>query len=251
MITSAIDVDIHKPLEVAGATVHINTIWATIVAGLLVLVSGFFVRWRLSSGVPGRLQLLWETVISAVERQVDRSIGPAGRRIVPLAVTLFFFVVTANWLALIPTGSHEHLPAPTADINLTLALAAFVIILVHVASIRTRGLKEYLRHYTRPAWWLLPINLIEELVKPATLALRLFGTAFASALVLILVGELFPLSVAPVPIALWKIFDMAVGVVQAFIFALLTLLYFESAMGREDDEQDTDHADEQRAAEAR
>jgi F-type H+-transporting ATPase subunit a len=78
------------------------------------------------------------------------------------------------------------------------------------------------------------MNVIEELVKPVTLALRLFGTTFASALVLILIAELFPVAVAPVPIALWKIFDMAVGVVQAFIFALLTLLYFESAMRREE-----------------
>jgi F-type H+-transporting ATPase subunit a len=248
VIAGAIDVNIHKPLEVAGTTLHINTIWATIVAGLFVLASGFFVRWRLTSGVPGRLQLLWETVISAVERQVERNIGPAGRRIVPLAVTLFLFLVTANWLALVPTGSPEHLPAPTADVNLTLALALFVIILVHVAAIRATGLKGYLRRYTRPAWWLLPMNVVEELVKPVTLALRLFGTTFASALVLILIAELFPVAVAPVPIALWKIFDMAVGVVQAFIFALLTLLYFESAMRR--DEQAAERTDAATAAEA-
>jgi F-type H+-transporting ATPase subunit a len=234
-IAGAIDIDVHKPIEVAGMTLHINTIWATAAAGVIVLVLGFVVRARLTSGVPGRAQLLWETVISAVERQVERTIGPSGRGIVPLAVTLFFFVVTANWLALLPTGSHQHLPAPTGDINLTLALALLVIVLVHAASIRARGLKGYLRHYVRPAWWLLPVNLIEEVVKPFTLALRLFGTAFASALVLILIGELFPTTLAAAPIALWKLFDMAVGVVQAFIFALLTILYFEAAL-RPDEE---------------
>jgi F-type H+-transporting ATPase subunit a len=71
------------------------------------------------------------------------------------------------------------------------------------------------------------------MVKPITLALRLFGMAFASALVLILIGELFPTAVAALPMALWKLFDMAVGVVQAFIFALLTILYFEAALGPE------------------
>jgi F-type H+-transporting ATPase subunit a len=232
-VVGAIDIDVHRPLDVAGLTLHINTIWATAVAGLIVVVSGFIVRRRLTTGVPGRVQLLWETVISAVERQVERSIGPTGRRIVPLAVTLFFFVAIANWLALLPTGSHQHLPAPTGDINLTLALAALVIIVVHAASIRARGLKGYLRRYVRPVWWMLPINLIEEMVKPITLALRLFGMAFASALVLILIGELFPTEVAALPMALWKLFDMAVGVVQAFIFALLTILYFEAALGPE------------------
>jgi F-type H+-transporting ATPase subunit a len=237
VVAGAIDIDVHRPLEVAGQTLHVNTIWATAAAGLIVLVLGFVVRGRLTTGVPGRLQLLWETVISAVERQVERNIGPTGRRIVPLAVTLFFFVVIANWLALVPTGSHQHLPAPTGDINLTLALALLVIILVHAVSIRARGLRGYLRRYLRPAWWLLPLNLIEEMVKPVTLALRLFGTAFASALVLILIGELFPASVAALPMALWKLFDMAVGVVQAFIFALLTILYFEAAL-RPDEEDE-------------
>ena len=225
-----IDIAVHKPLEVGGLTLQINTIWATAAAGLIVLALGLFVRWRVTTGVPGRIQLLWETVISAVERQVERSIGPSGRRIVPLAVTLFFFVVIANWLALVPTGSRQHLPAPTGDINLTMALAALVIILVHVASVRARGLKGYLVRFVRPRWWLLPINIVEEVAKPLTLALRLFGTAFASALVLILIGELFPATVAALPMALWKLFDMAVGVVQAFIFALLTILYFEAAV---------------------
>jgi F-type H+-transporting ATPase subunit a len=237
VVTGAIDVEVHRALEVAGLTLHVNTIWATAAAGLIVLALGFLVRRRLTTGVPGRFQLLWETVISAVQRQVESTIGRTGRRIVPLAVTLFFFVVIANWLALLPTGSHQHLPAPTADVNLTLALAAFVIILVHVASIRARGLKGYLRRYLRPVWWLLPLNLIEEIVRPVTLALRLFGTAFASALVLILIGELFPTTIAALPMILWKLFDMAIGVVQAFIFALLTILYFEAALRPEDEEE--------------
>ncbi|HEY1635290.1 MAG TPA: F0F1 ATP synthase subunit A [Acidimicrobiales bacterium] len=235
--TTTIDVDVHKTLEIGGLVLHINTIWATVVAGIVVLGLGFWVRRRATSGVPSRGQLLCETAISAVQRQVDARIGPTGRRIVPLAVTLFFFVLIANWLALIPTGSHDRLPAPTGDVNLTFAIAAFVVLLVHVASIRTRGLRGYLRHYVQPAWWLLPIRLVEEVVKPVTLALRLFGTVFSGALMLILILELFPSALAPVPMILWKLFELLIGAVQAFIFSLLTILYFEEAVRPEEEAQ--------------
>jgi F-type H+-transporting ATPase subunit a len=88
-----------------------------------------------------------------------------------------------------------------------------------------------LRHYLQPYWWLLPINLISELVRPITLALRLFATAFAGAMVVALIGELIPPPVAPVPHVIWGLFDLGVGVMQASIFALLALFYYEAALG--------------------
>lgn len=166
-----IDIGVHDTITFGGATFNTDTIAASLVAGIVVVGLGLYVRLRTTSGVPNRAQLLWETLVSATERQVERTIGPTGRKVVPLAISLFAFILIANWLELIPSGSPKAFPSPTGDINLTVALAAFVIIPVHVVSLRTRGVRGYLRHYLRPSPWLLPINLIEEIAKPITLAL--------------------------------------------------------------------------------
>jgi F-type H+-transporting ATPase subunit a len=109
-----------------------------------------------------------------------------------------------------------------------------VIIAVHATWIRRQGLRNYVGHYFRPYKVLLPINLIEELVKPVTLALRLFGNIFSGGLMLVLIADLLPANwIAPTPIldVVWKLFDgLFVGPVQAFIFSLLTILYFEAAI---------------------
>lgn len=228
--TASIGVGMHDTISFGGATFNTDTILATVVAGMVVIGFGLYVRARSTYGVPHRAQLVWETLVVVTERQVEGTIGPTGRRIVPLAITLFAFILVSNWLELIPSGSPKALPSPTGDINLTVALAGLVILLAHAASLRARGLRGYLRHYLRPSPWLLPINLFQELTKPVTLALRLFGNVFAGTIVATLILELFPPHLALVPLLAWKLFAMFVAVVQAFIFALLTVLYFESAL---------------------
>jgi F-type H+-transporting ATPase subunit a len=99
---------------------------------------------------------------------------------------------------------------------------------VHVYSVRQRGAKEYFHHYLEPYKALLPILVIEEIVKPFTLALRLFGNIFSGGIMLAIIG-LLPTWILWGPNGAWKLFDAAIGVIQAFIFALLTILYFGMA----------------------
>jgi F-type H+-transporting ATPase subunit a len=225
----------HITRKLFGLTIDVDTVISTAVAGALILLFGLYLRARATSDVPGRLQLAFETVVSGIDRQIGSSMGDAGRPIVPLAVTLFVFILLANWLELFPTGHNpQYLPAPTGDVNFTLGIALFVIIAVHATWIRRQGLRNYVGHYFRPYKVLLPINLIEELVKPVTLALRLFGNIFSGGLMLVLIADLLPANwIAPTPIldVIWKLFDgLFVGPVQAFIFSLLTILYFEAAI---------------------
>ena len=78
-------------------------------------------RAKVTAGVPGKLQLAFETIVGGVEDQVESSMGDSGKAIVPLAFTLFFFILIANWLEMIPTGHNpQYLPAPAADVNFTL-----------------------------------------------------------------------------------------------------------------------------------
>jgi F-type H+-transporting ATPase subunit a len=164
--------------------------------------------------------------------------------VAPLAISLFFFILFANWLELIPTRPNEDAPhlitAPTADTNLTYALAAVTIISVWVYGIRTQGAKGYFGHFLQPFPVLLPLNILEELVKPITLALRLFGNIFAGGIMLALIG-LIPLWAGWLPNIAWKAFDMFIGAIQAFIFALLTVLYFAMAGGGGHGDHDEEH----------
>lgn len=235
LATAQIQVGDHITRHLFGLTIDIDVVWSTVVAGLVILAAGLYLRAKATAGVPGKLQLAFETIVSGVEKQVDSSMGDAGRAVVPLAVSLFLFILVANWLEMIPTGHNpQYLPAPSGDINFTLALSLFVIVAVHLTWIRKQGLRQYVGHYFRPFKLLFPINVIEEMVKPITLALRLFGNIFSGGLLLVLIATLIPTSlIVPIPIldTIWKLFDgVFVGPVQAFIFSLLTILYFESAI---------------------
>ena len=119
------------------------------------------------------------------------------------------------------------------------------IVSVWVYGIRTKGLKGYFSHFLEPFPVLLPLNILEELVKPITLALRLFGNIFAGGIMLALIG-LIPIWASWAPNILWKAFDMFIGGIQAFIFALLTVLYFAMAGAGHDDHEDQhpEHDDE-------
>jgi F-type H+-transporting ATPase subunit a len=241
---SDIEIGHHVTREWFGFTVNIDTIASTVVAGLIVLVLGFVLRSRLvqadNDHVPSKLQLIWEAVVGEVNRQVEDNLGKIHPYVAPLAIALFFFILFANWLELIPSKLNEDSPhllaAPTADTNLTYALAAVTIVSVWVYGIRTKGFKGYFSHFLQPFPVLLPLNILEELVKPITLALRLFGNIFAGGIMLALIG-LIPIWASWAPNMLWKAFDMFIGGIQAFIFALLTVLYFAMA-GAGHDEHD-------------
>jgi F-type H+-transporting ATPase subunit a len=245
-------------------TWNLDTIWVTVVAGLIVILLGFWVRNQLTKKtddhVPTKLQLVWETVVKEVETQVEENLGRVHPYVVPLAVALFFFILIANWIEVIPTELNKHihlLPSPTADTNLTYAMGIIAMVSVWVYGIRKKGVKAYFKHYMEPYPILLPLELLQDLLKPITLALRLFGNIFAGGIMIALIGSLVALAPAHIPIGgffavimsvVWKLFDTVfLGGLQAFIFALLTVLYFGMA-GAEHDEHDehddSEHSDD-------
>lgn len=225
-----IEIGVHITRKIFGLTINVDTVWATLLAAAILLGVGLYMARRATQGRPSKLQLFFEVVVDAVRKQVEGSVGPVAPYVVPLAVAMFTFILISNWLALIPSGHHPaYLPPPTADVNLTFALAFLVIIWAIGTGIRHRG-GAYFKGFFKPYPFLFPINVIEEVAKPFSLGLRLFGNLFAGTVVLALI-TLFPIYVVPFPTALWKIFDMAIGLIQAFIFALLTILYFAFALG--------------------
>jgi F-type H+-transporting ATPase subunit a len=252
----------HPEWHALGMTFNADTIWTTLIAGALVVLLGFMARHYLTRDendhVPSKLQLMWEAVVSEVQTQVEENLGRVHPFVVPLAVALFFFILIANWLELIPsepTDTIHVLPAPTADTNLTYAMAIMVMVGVWIYGIRQKGVKGYFSHFLEPYPVLLPLNVLEELVKPITLALRLFGNIFAGGILLSLIAGLISWKGGGVPVGgglewlfniIWKLFDMFIGAIQAFIFSLLTVLYFGMAgagHGGHDEHAQDDSAD--------
>jgi F-type H+-transporting ATPase subunit a len=256
----------HPTGHLFGMTLNLDTIWVTVVAGLIVLGLGLWARAALTrktaDHVPTKVQMVWETVVGEVTTQVEENLGHVNPFVVPLAVALFFFILIANWIEVIPTELNGNLeahllPSPTADTNLTYAMAILVMVGVWVFGIRRHGLGGYLRHFLGASLadnklidipvraFFTVLNVIEELTKPITLALRLFGNIFAGGIMIGVIAGFVSISPLHIPLGsfitivlnvVWKAFDtMFLGAIQAFIFALLTVLYFGQAGAGHDD----------------
>jgi F-type H+-transporting ATPase subunit a len=225
----------HIEWHAFGLTFNGDTITATLIAGGIILLLGFLVRRGANTRNPTRLQLFFETVTTQVEKQVEDSMGiTTAPFVVPLAMALFLFILIANWLAIIPTGHHpEYAPPPASDVNLTYALAILVIGTMHVVGIRKKGVRGYYGHLFRKPYLLVPLNIIEEVMKPVTLSLRLFGNIFAGTIMVALIAAM-PAFILWLPDILWKLFDAFIGLIQAFIFGLLTIIYFSSVAPAEE-----------------
>lgn len=254
----------HATVTVCGnsflCTFDYETLIATGVAAAVTLAVGFGIAYTLRRGTPRRLQLIFELFLNYVRNLAGETVSEKDAVwITPIAATIGFFILMANWLDFFPLN--RPVEPPNADINLTLAMALVVILIVQWYSVRTLGWRGYFRRFTKPfemnivvRTLFVPLNVIEELVKPITLALRLFGNIFAGVLMVYLLGLLFsawatsgvffkvlsPLALAGMVV--WKLFDVLfVGSIQAFIFLLLTVIYFGQA--REGiEEQEAHHA---------
>jgi len=232
VLAANVEVGHHTTVDLFGMTFNVDTIIATLIAAVIVIALGLVLRAKITSGVPSGLQLAWEGLTGWVRNQVESSIGiRVAPFVVPLAMTLFVFILVANWLSVLPAQtSTDLIPPPASDTNFTFALALLVFAWTHVAGARRRGPGKHATQLVKGhVAFLAPINIIEEISKPVSLSLRLFGNVFAGTILISLIS-LFPAYILWAPNAIWKSFDLFVGFIQAFIFSLLTILYFGQAM---------------------
>jgi F-type H+-transporting ATPase subunit a len=133
---------------------------------------------------------------------------------------LFTFLLVANWQGLVPGFT-----SPTNDLNTTLGLALMVVLLVHILGVQNHGLAHF-KHFFEPHWLFIIINLVEEIAKPVTLSFRLFGNILAGEILIIILGILVPYVIP----SLWLTFSVVVGIIQAFIFTMLSISYLSGAL---------------------
>ena len=230
--------------ELFGMTFNGDTILATAITALIVIGLAFYLKSKVTAtGVPGGVQLFWEALTIQMRQQIEGSIGmKVAPFVLPLSIELFAFILISNWLAVFPWqyggsdgAAAELYKPPASDINFVLALALFVFICYHAAGIWRRGIIGHpIKVVKGHVAFLAPINIVEELAKPISLALRLFGNIFAGGILVALIA-MFPWYIQWAPNAIWKTFDLFVGLIQAFIFALLTILYFSQSMELDED----------------
>jgi F-type H+-transporting ATPase subunit a len=238
VMAASIEVGVHPTRHFLGMTFNLDTMYTTVIAAVVTLLFMAYVARKATSGVPSKVQVVTETVILQVRTYVEDAVGhdvPAW--LVPLGVSLFFFILFCNWLEWIPSGHHpERLGPPTADTNLTFALT-FVVMVGYIYL----GLKRKGKRYVGDWFTATPvvrrfILVIEQVVNPLSLSLRLFGNVLAGGIMLSVIS-LLPIAwvwlYGPANVV-WKLFDAGVIFpIQAFIFSFLTILYFGFAVTEE------------------
>ncbi len=186
---------------------------------MAILLPLAFLFTRKLSIVPRGSQHLLEMLADFFYDLLETNMGKEGRKYLPLVGTLFVFILFLNLSWLIP-----GMRPPTTDLSTTVAFAVVTIILVQLIGIKKQGLWGYIKHFFQPNPFLFPLNVIEELVKPVSLSLRLFANMFGEKTVVAVLFALIPFLV-PTPV---MILGVIMGLIQALVFSLLTVVYITS-----------------------
>lgn len=225
-------------------TLQLDTLFFSIFLGCVFLGLFYFVAHRVTVGVPSKWQNFVEMMVEFVDRQVKDTFHGRNNLIAPLALTIFSWVFLMNLMDILPVDLLPRLAGeigvpylrivPTTDPNLTFSLSLSVFILIIFYSIKIKGVGGFVKELTCEPFgiYFLPINLVlklvEELAKPISLALRLFGNLYAGELIFILIA-LLPWWIQWSLGGVWAIFHILIIVLQAFIFMMLTIVYLSLA----------------------
>lgn len=229
-------------------TLNYDSVISSVVAVVLTLLIAFWLRSQLREGEPTKAQAIFELGYDQVRGLIKDIVSDDAVFIIPLALTLFLYILIANYLEIFPLAFIPVLHGPNADWNQTLAMAVLVFVIIQWYGIKVLGFRGYLLRFTRPFELplpariaFIPLNILEDVTKPLTLSLRLFGNIFAGAVMIALIAGFGTLSlplvgtigggaIGAVLLFVWKAFDVLfIGLLQAFIFMLLTIIYFGSA----------------------
>ncbi len=217
-------------------TLNATILFTWVVTALIVFVS-YLVTRQLSGEIRlSRGQNLLEVLVLGIREQIREITGQNPDPFLPFVGTLFIFIAVSNLLSIVP-GYHP----PTGSLSTTAALAICIFVAVPVYGIRQQGLWGYLRHYIEPSVFMLPFHIIGELSRTLSLAVRLFGNVMSDTMIVAIL-----LSVAPLffPI-LMEALGLLTGLIQAYIFAILAIVYIASATEAQEIQQpkqrDTSH----------
>lgn len=201
--------------------IHINAtlLFTWIIMGLMVLLSWITTRNLTTGAEISVKQNMLEVIVSMIQGQIEESGHREAGRFLPFIGSLFLFIALSNTLGVLP-----GVQPPTGSLSTTAALALCVFAAVPFYGIATQGVRRYLKHYVSPTPLMLPFNLIGEFSRTLALAVRLFGNIMSGTLTVAILMSLAPLFF-PV---LMQAFGLLIGLIQAYVFALLAMIYIAS-----------------------
>ena len=202
-------------IDVLESVVVTWIITAVIMIATLILVHGLKVRQI------NHKQAALESGICFLYDFFDDLLGKDGRAYIPYLITVVIYIGIANMIGLFGMKS------PMKDLNVTASLAVMSIVLVEIAGIRKKGVKNWLKSFAEPIPIVAPINVLELFIRPLSLCMRLFGNVLGAVVVMALIKYLIPV-IVPLPFSFY--FDIFDGVIQAYVFVFLTSLYIKEAI---------------------
>ena len=206
------------------------TMWITM--GILIVFA--FLATHKMSIIPNKLQAVAEGILGVFVNLTDSMIGKNGRKHVPLLASLFLFILTANLLGQLPWRLYHlktgELASPTNDINMTAAMAIMVLIYYVYQGVRIKGPKYFLHEFSFVGIIMALVELLEMVVRPFSLALRLFANILAGELLIVTFVGLCAY-LLPLPFMLFEVF---VAFIQALVFMLLSTAYIAIAVQEEE-----------------
>ncbi len=196
-----------------------------LVMGVLIIVSLLLIRNL--KVIPGKAQVIAETIVNGIDGLTESTMGKDKMKFAPYMLALFMFLGLANIVGLI--GGRP----PTADLNVTVSLALMTFFMTQGFGLASKGLGGYLKGYLEPLPLLLPINIIGELANPVSLSFRLFGNMLGGVIIMgllysALTGFTFVALAIPIPFHFY--FDIFSGLLQSFIFVMLSMVFISMAM---------------------
>ena len=207
-------------------TAEVTTMWGII---LVLVVLALIVRKNLRQEDPGKLQNAAEMAVEKLRSFFGNILGPERTdRFFGLFATLFIFIICCNYSGLLPgAGTVWGFKAPTSSLSVTVGLALVVFGATHVLGVRTHGLGGYGKHFLKPVAIMLPFLLLDEIVRPVSLSLRLFGNIYGEETVTEQLYELLPIG-API---IMMVLSLLFCAIQAVVFTMLAAIYIEGATG--------------------
>lgn len=240
------DIGIHvaKVVYIGGVEIWITEtmINTWIICGVLILVALYINRSiKKPRKIPSGLQNVVELIVHAGDKGIESVMGKHGKRFSSFYISMFLFILVANLSGLLPgPGMYfygdpngpwiEFMRPPTADIATTFALAFITFFMTQGFGIMSRGFGGWAKELTEPMWPLTPLNVIGELSNPISLSFRLFGNVLGGTIIMGLYYNLPWFLMLGIPSALHGYFDVFAGVLQAFIFVMLSMTFVSGAM---------------------
>ncbi len=221
-----------------GIPVTITVVTTWVIMALFILLFSWGLR-NLEM-VPDKKQAFFETLYETYTGLVSQTFGKRGKEFVVYISTLISFIFISNIISFFPVPGFSRvgdqlvisplLRSPSADINTTLGLALITTYMFVSIAIKENGIKGYVGGLCEPTPIMLPMNIVGELAKPTNISMRLFGNAFAG---MVILGLLYMAAPAILPAPLHLYFDLFQGLVQSFVFTMLTMVYIQGSLAPE------------------